>query len=288
MTWGVDYASVDDGGTAAGAPDLGKLKSAGCEFVWLRSTYICAIDHSFVRDWAALARAGLVRGAYMFPVLGSKFTAEQQVAAFAGVVRAAGGLRAGVDLPPCIDVEFPGRGVAVTGLDRAGVLRWLKTAVAALHTAFGVWPFIYTSGRVWNDTDTDCLGNPTADELVSCPLWLARYAYKTRIPAVLPPPVTAALPVPHPWGDTWFAHQDQGDALGVPGLKATADVDRFRTAVRGDRGGHIAYVQAKLGLTADGAFGPATEAATRAYQTGHGLSVTGAFDLATFCSLAWR
>jgi peptidoglycan hydrolase-like protein with peptidoglycan-binding domain len=100
--------------------------------------------------------------------------------------------------------------------------------------------------------------------------------------------VTAALPVPRPWGDAWFAHQDQGDALGVPGLTATADVDRFRGAVRGDHGGHVAYVQAKLGIAADGAFGPATEAAIRSYQAGHGLSVTGAFDLATFCSLTWR
>lgn len=287
VTWGVDYASVDDGGKADGRPDLLRLRSAGCSFVWVRATYNGAIDMSFVRDWAALAAAGFVRGAYMFPVLSSKLDAKAQVKAFAATVKAAGGLRKGLDFPPCLDVEFP-QGIAGTGRDRAGVLLWIREAVVMLRAEFGCWPVIYTSGRVWNDTDTDCLGNPPAPDLVSCPLWLARYAYKTRIPAVLPPPVVENLPVPSPWGDFWIAHQDQGDALGVPGLHATADVDRFRTARRGDHGGHVKYVQSKLAIADDGVFGAVTEAAVKAWQSEYDLPVTGVVDPGTFNSIAWR
>lgn len=290
--WGIDYGSVDGNHS----PDTTKLAAAGCEFVWLRGSYSywdarggwwsCVPDTCLKRDWSSLS--GFVRGAYMFPVLQAKYTPEQQVAVFAAAVRAAGGLRPGVDFPPCLDVEFPGKGIAATGLDRAGVLVWIRRAVTALRSEFGCQPFLYTSGRVWNDSDADCLGNLPAPDLVDCPLWLARYPYKTRILAVLPPPSgLTAPPVPTPWGDAWHAHQYQGDALGVPGMSATVDVDRWRSAQIGDHGGHVAYAQRKLQLTADGVFGPRTEAALRVLQAARGLPTTGILDIRTACSLLW-
>jgi GH25 family lysozyme M1 (1,4-beta-N-acetylmuramidase) len=293
MTWGCDYASVDGNKP----PNFAAFKAAGGSFVWIRGSFsyydpghaswITKGDPTFARDWKALGAAGLVRGAYLFPVLEATLNAREQVAVFKAAVDAAGGLRPGVDLPPCLDVEFPGKGIADTGRDRAGVLAWVRDAVAALRQTFGCWPIIYTSGRVWNDTDADCLGNPAAPDLVECPLWLARYAYATRQPAVLPPPEGPAPPVPSPWGDAWHAHQDQGDALGVPGFTATVDVDRFRAAKQGDRGGHVAWAQRKLKIAADGVLGPLTRQAIATYQHTHGLSVNDSVDLATFCSLAW-
>lgn len=283
MTWGIDYASVDGNR----APDLDKLKAAGCAFVWLRATYDCRVDPTFVRDFGALARAGLIRGAYGFPLPGGKHSPTEFAQALYATCDAAGGLRPGVDFPPCIDVEFP-HGIAGTGLTRAQIMEWIRAAIFELRRLFKVWPVIYTSGRVWNDNDTDCLGAPPAPDLTSCPLWLARYALATRLPARIPPAVVDRLRVPLPWGDQWCAHQCQGDALGVPGLSATADVDRFRSAKFGDAGGHVAYAQRKLGLLQDdGKLGPITSNALKVWQGVHGLDVSGALDVETFCSLAW-
>lgn len=278
MSWGVDYASVDRNKL----PDYKQLKVAGCEFVWLRASYGVMPDQTFARDWADLATAGFVRGAYMFPVLPLTATPERQVQVFVDAVKAHGGLRPGIDFPPCLDIEFPGHGIAATGLDRVGVMAWLRRAIAALRAVFGCWPILYTSGRVWNDHDADCLGNPPAPDLVECPLWLARYPYKTREPAVLPPPAgLLAPPVPTPWGDAWVAHQYQGDALGVPGMSSTVDVDRFRVARLGDHGGHVALAQRRMRLTADGVFGPLTERAVKVH------SAAGVIDPPTFAAIAW-
>lgn len=292
--WGVDYGSVDGNDP----PDFRKLRAAGGSFVWIRASFCAwdrghkawhvAQDSSLIRDWQAARAAGLVRGAYMFPVLECSATPEEQVANFVQALGAAGGMRNGVDLPPCLDVEFPGRGIADTGLDRDGVVAWIRRAVTALRASFGCWPIIYTSKRVWCDDDADCLANPTTPDLAQCYLWLARYAYATRKPAVLPPPdAIPAPPCPDQWVDAWVAHQDQGDALGVPGFSATVDVDRFRTARKGDRGGHVARYQRALKVASDGAFGPQTEDAVRRFQVASAIPATGVVDAATFAKLAW-
>lgn len=289
MTWGVDYASVD--GNLR--PDLGKFKAAGGSFAWLRASFgeyqthgawRIVPDPTFARDWGTLAAAGLVRGAYMGPAVMASHTPEEQVGVFKTSVDASGGLRPGVDFPPCLDVEFP-QGISGTGLDRAGVLTWIRAAVAEMRRLFGCWPIIYTSGRVWNDTDADCLGAPPAPDLVECPLWLARYAYATRQQAVIPP-LPMSPPVPTPWGDEWHAHQGQGDALGVPGFSATVDVDRFRGAAQGDHGGHVAWAQRRLKVTADGSFGTDTAAAVRQVQASRGLPTDAIIGPRTFCAIA--
>lgn len=292
MTWGIDYASVD-GQTP---PNWNMFQRAGGSFAFLRAsfayhvssdmTWALAPDPTFERDWAGMKNVnGLVRGAYMGPDVSATQSAAEQVSVFAKSVADCGGLRPGIDFPPCLDIEFP-FGIKGTGLSTAGCLTWIREAVSAMKKAFGVNPIIYTSGRVWNDTDTDCLGNPPAPDLVSCPLWLARYAYKSREPAVLPP-VAVMIPVPTPWGDQWIAHQAQGDALGVPGFSSTTDIDRLRTAALGQTGGHVLLAQQKLGITADGDFGPNTQGAVRAYQTAQKLPDTGQLDLQTIVSLLW-
>lgn len=293
MSWGVDFASVD--GNAA--PNFAALKAAGASFCWIRASYVyynpahkayvIAPDSAFQRDWANLKASGLVRGAYMFPVLEATQTAAEQVATFKHSVDQAGGLHPGVDFPPCLDIEFPGAGIAATGLDRAGVMKWLREAIAELRRVFKCVPMLYTSGRVWNDSDADCLGDPPAPDLVDCPLWLASYWYTTRKPAAIPPPDGPAPPVPHPWQDEFWIHQDQGDALGCPGFTSTVDISRFHTAKQGDHGGHVSWAQHKMQITADGAFGPVTEAHVQALQRAHGLAPSGVIDPATFAMLAW-
>jgi len=53
----------------------------------------------------------------------------------------------------------------------------------------------------------------------------------------------------------------------------------------GSKGTAVKVVQAKIGVTADGAFGPKTQAALKAYQTKHGIPATGVVDAATWAKL---
>ena len=59
--------------------------------------------------------------------------------------------------------------------------------------------------------------------------------------------------------------------LGVPAAAGASSLDLSR----GSSGATVRQLQSKLGIPADGAFGPQTEAAVRAFQRSHGLPVTG-------------
>ncbi len=63
----------------------------------------------------------------------------------------------------------------------------------------------------------------------------------------------------------------------APTAKATLKV--------GSKGALVKEVQKKIGVTADGAFGPKTSAAVKAYQTKHGIPATGVVDAATWAKL---
>ncbi len=67
------------------------------------------------------------------------------------------------------------------------------------------------------------------------------------------------------------------------GTAAPARSDR--TLERGDRGARVAKLQALLGITADGVFGPGTEAAVRAFQRRNGLVVDGVVGPQTWGAL---
>jgi peptidoglycan hydrolase-like protein with peptidoglycan-binding domain len=64
-------------------------------------------------------------------------------------------------------------------------------------------------------------------------------------------------------------------AAPAPAPAASGGVD-MNTVIRvGSRGETVRAVQAKLGLTADGAFGPGTERAVKAWQSANGLTPDG-------------
>lgn len=297
--WGVDYASVD--GNAP--PNRAAFLAAGGRMVWQRASFCdydahhgawrCMADPHLLRDWSGWRLPQVTRGAYWIVVPQATQSPVEQVNVFYHALLAAGGLVRGVDFPPCIDIEFP-RGITGTGLSIPQLMTWIRTAIAEMRRLFGVAPMIYTSARVWDDTDADCLRSPPAPDLVDCPLWLARYAYKTRQPAVLPPP-NGAPPVPSSWY-YWVAWQDQGDALGVPGFSATTDVDEFHVARPGDRGGLVTYLQRKLAHLADPQRGPLnvtgvmdgpTVDAVRALQVARGLAPDAIVGPATGVAIMW-
>ena len=65
MMLGVDYASVDSNGR----PNLDAAKAVGLRFAFVRATYAKWADLTCARDRDAIRAAGLVFGAYMFPVM---------------------------------------------------------------------------------------------------------------------------------------------------------------------------------------------------------------------------
>ena len=66
----------------------------------------------------------------------------------------------------------------------------------------------------------------------------------------------------------------QGGATGAPAAPAASGGAR-PTVKQGSKGANVKYLQNKLGITADGDFGPKTKAAVVAFQNKHGLVADG-------------
>lgn len=81
-------------------------------------------------------------------------------------------------------------------------------------------------------------------------------------------------------GVVWRMQQCMSIAKQALGL-----VSYPRTVQFGSRGGDVAKLQGLLGITADGSFGPATLAATKAWQAAHGLLPDGIVGPATWEAL---
>jgi peptidoglycan hydrolase-like protein with peptidoglycan-binding domain len=295
----IDYAGVDENGP----PDIAALKEQGIKGAIIRADYSAWKDDTFKRDASRFLDAGMILGAYSFALHGRKVAShEAEAAAFGAetdfIYR--GGYQV---LPPMVDYEIP-KGNASTGLSTAELLSSLVASVAAYRTEYGVDPILYISGRVYNTTDTDCLGGPKAGpELTECPLALAHYIYKTGQATWFKDP-GAPPTIPNPWqdlnlktgvlpnnavGDNYFFHQYQGDCRGIKGIRQ-ADVNLFHPLKRGAYGKRTAWVQRRLGggINVDGSFGPVTEEAIKDLQADHRLPVNGRIDLSTFEVVSWR
>jgi lysozyme len=263
---GIDIAEMDGNES----PRWDRVRASGRRFVILRAAYGDREDRCFAVEWPRLAAAGLVRGAYLF--WRAAEPAQVQAEAFVAVLERAR-LAAG-DLPPIVDVEFPGpQGRAGTGLSVDEAIARLAAVVGVIVARLGVIPMLYTSARVWQE---DLLDRVPPAPLLECPLWLARYA-------------AGDPPTPTPWGHgNWWLHQYAGDRHGVPGLTGGADLDRAPTCSIGESSDRVAWVQRRLGVAVDRVFGPKTRAAVIAYQVRHGLVGDGMIGPATFSFLAWE
>ena len=278
MILGVDYASVDSNSR----PNLEAAKALGLRFAFVRGTYSKWADLTCARDRDAIRAAGLVFGAYMFPVMNKGAPEpEEQVAAFV----LAAGLDVSHDFAPVLDLEWPG-GLAKTGRTRGELVEWIDRAILAIRRVYGCAPIIYSSARVLDGSDTDSLGGEASHLLIDCPLWLARYPYKTRIAPQLgvEPPAPPAPVGRDP--DDWWAHQFQGDALGLAGFSSTVDLSRFHLLTRSSSGSRVAWLQRRLGVTEAG-FGDQTEAAVKRVQANAKLEADGVVGPATFAVVSW-
>lgn len=285
---GLDTASVAGNKN----PNWAKAKSHGkIRFAIIRGAWGATPDKVFARDWPKLKAAGIVRGAYLFQRFPHpKYkkhppSPEAQVRAFINTV---GKLDPG-DLPPSLDVEFPG-GRAATKLSAQKILDQVRVAWNALKAYYGAAPIIYTSARVWREDLSDL----PAPDLVESPLWLARYPIPERRRAVIDGKLFSKgrhnPPVPPAFGDktNWWIHQYQGDALHMPGFPSgNVDLNRFNVMLPGDKGDRVKWVQRRLGLRPSGDFDSGTEAALKRFQSGNGLDSSAIVDPRTFAYLCW-
>lgn len=285
-TVGLDYASVDGGAV----PNFTAAKAAGIRFAIPRAIYgrrvknqtdkaPVFIDPVWGRDKDAIEAAGLKRGAYLFlcyekPGVQTP-SPEIQVQAFADYVN----LDPKVDFPPWLDVEE-----AAPTMTAEQMYDWTLRAARKFVELYGVWPGIYTSARVW----TENLKSHSPGPLLNCPLWLAKpWPWLTKTPIHLDG-AAAYMPKLIPeWSNQWFVYQYQGDATQCPGFTSTVDANRFRVFGEGSKGAHVAWTQKRLGITADGIFGPKTKAAVVELQKENGLAADGIVGLDTFAPLAW-
>lgn len=293
MSYGIDRGSVD-GGTR----DFRLAHAAGCRFAWLRASFGYAVNGShlyvpdpcMVIDLPKARAAGLTVGGYIFPDIRLAALAVEDQMGIGWRAALAAGYKVGVDFPLCLDIEFP-QGISGTGMTRAQVASWIRRALIALRNLMGAWPLVYTSTRVWDDVDADCLASPHIDVLANCPPpWLARYAYKTREAFHLPPPSTISPPPAPSFARAWTGHQIQGDAVGAPGFSSTVDVDRYNTCVPGSTGPLVEYYQQRLGMVegTPSTFDDVMRGLVMDFQHARGLDSDSVIGPATSAALMWE
>ncbi|MER6499187.1 GH25 family lysozyme [Streptomyces sp. NPDC001455] len=345
------------------------VKASGESFVFHKATQGTGYrDPKFAGDFAGSLSAGLMAAPYHFYDSGS---GTAQAAHFVRTARAAGydGKKPG-QLPPVVDLE------KIRGKCPAGVTgNQVDAFLTSVRQAFGVSPIVYTSKDF---TDTCLRGNVTA--LANSPLWQPRYnrsqqpapiggrywsiwqyTEKGSVPGVrgnvdrnvykgtltqlrylahLAPASGTPTPPTTPGGGatpaparTWPVVKQGSsgvdvrtaqhllnaaghglDADGAFGPKTTTAVKAFqqnnglkadgiigsntwnklvRTVGQGSSGPAVKAAQVQLiaaghGLDADGAFGPKTTAAAKAFQQKNGLKADGVIDLSTWNTLVSR
>jgi GH25 family lysozyme M1 (1,4-beta-N-acetylmuramidase) len=178
--------SVDWHKTQAAGHDIGIAKAS--EGLTWRSRL-------FPRRWAAIADAGLIRGAYHFARPQPGRSGRDEAAAFLSIVNAAGGFRPG-DLRPILDIEAFGS----APLSPQKTLRFAYDFAVAVKEEVGRLPIIYT-GAFWRDR----MGNP--HNSLGCHLWLAAYV---RDPTPFIPVAWQAT------GWSMWQHTSKGTCPGIP------------------------------------------------------------------------
>jgi peptidoglycan hydrolase-like protein with peptidoglycan-binding domain len=275
-TIGIDIASVDDNGT----PNWQLALSQGnLRFVGLRAVYGVTADPWYPTYRTQLDAIGVPNFPYLI-MTPNLDTPEAQAEKLLDVV---GTLNTHY-FPAALDVEGDRN-----GLTAAEWLDWVTRAYTVLKKALGVPPVLYTSHEYW--IDPDGMDNLPAPQIADCLPWVKYWPYPVDSQAVYNQATIDALPAPPPpppFGNAWIIQQTQGDAINYPGFKSTVDIDRLNVQQQGASGDSVKWIQARLpGIAIDGAFGPATEAAVKAFQASRKITADGIVGLDTTQLLSW-
>jgi peptidoglycan hydrolase-like protein with peptidoglycan-binding domain len=293
----VDYANTDTI-NKPGVAGFTQAKNAGARLIIPRAVFgrpeygqaPVYLDAYWSRDKEDIVAAGLNRSAYMFSCVPTKArpdapSPDVQVAAFYGYVQLEKPAvnKKPHDMVPFFDVEM-----ASDVLSADAYYDWILKTARLLRTAFGAWPGLYTSERVW----TEVLKDHAAGPLINCPLWIAKpWPWATNTPVHLDgAPGYNPTTIPQ-FGDAtnWMLYQYQGDGLGMPGFTPGAvDLSRVNIVQRGAQGTIVKWIQARAGnLTVDGDFGPLTETRIKQLQTTYALASDGIVGVDTWTLLTW-
>jgi lysozyme len=170
------------------------VADAGIVFAIARLGDGMLVDSQFQTNWAGIADAGMVRGAYQFfePGLDPN---EQADAA----VQAVGGTLGPGDLPIVADLEVTG------GQSPATIVANLTTWATAVQAGTGRAPMIFASPSFWN-------ANVASTAFGSLPLWTVQWG-------VMCPPLSQG------WSN-WevWQYANNGMVAGIPGA---VDLDEF-------------------------------------------------------------
>jgi lysozyme len=176
-----------------GAVDFDELTTGGFGFAIARiSDGIDHPDDRFAENWSAIAKAGLVRGAYQF------FEPDEDAAAQATLVVNAVGKLGVRDLPVALDLE------TTSGLAASELAARAEIWLAQVEAGTGKRPLIYSVASFWNRLESDAGG--------VYPLWVADYG--VSCPAL-----------PASW-TAWTFWQRSGNGR-APGISTAVDLDVF-------------------------------------------------------------
>lgn len=141
-----------------------QVAKSGVSFAIVKATEGTGYTNPYyASDYAGIADAGLVHGAYHFarPALPVAKTAAAQANYF---VSAMGDSATAKTLAPSLDLEVSG------GLGRSQLIRWAQDFLIDVRKATDRTPLIYTYPTFWTDT----LGDPAA--FSRYPVWMASYS----------------------------------------------------------------------------------------------------------------
>lgn len=133
------------------------VKAAGRKFVIMRAAHALAIDTKFDFNWKSCHEQGLHCGVYQY------FEPNVDPIKQADVMLAKMGKLGPGDLPPVIDVESTGGGMAPAAI-AAAVGKWIDYVEAKV----GRKPMIYSGGYFWED-------NVKSTAFGDYPLWHPQY-----------------------------------------------------------------------------------------------------------------
>lgn len=294
---GVDYANTDTI-NKPGIDGFTKAKAAGARIIIPRGVFGRPAggqtpvyrDAYWARDKDDIVAAGLKRSSYLFVCVPTKAypntpSPEVQVDAFCDYVQLDGPTSGQKphDLVPFFDVEQHSDLISADEY-----YDWILEVAKLLRSAFGAWPGMYTSDRVW----TEELKGHAAGQLANCPLWIAKpWPWPVKSPVHLDGAVGYSPTTIPQYGDAtnWIVYQYAGDALGMPGFSPGAtDTNRVNLIKRGSKGTIVKWIQARAGnLAVDGDFGPKTEARIKDLQAAYALTADGIIGSDTFTLLSW-
>ncbi|MCW2601371.1 MAG: hypothetical protein JWM02_3200 [Frankiales bacterium] len=169
--------------------DWGAVTRSGQRFTFMKATEGSGwVDPWFAREWAAAARAGMVRGAYHYADPSQPADAQ---AAF--VVRTVGSTREKGNLGIALDLESTG------GLSPRRLVAWAHAFLDGVERRTGRVPTLYSYPYFWQHA---MAGDRSFGVY---PLWLARYS--------------AARPAPLPGWTQWtfWQHSSTSRLPGIPG-----------------------------------------------------------------------